>query len=501
MLGNSADLGWNIEGTTNISKYLVDSPTIRGGDFANGNYVQMDETGINAFGNYVNTFKLDASDGSVTIRSSDSGQRVEIDGTTNTFSFFNSSGDEVLTIDDNIYTSNPGIKLYNSSDDEAYFTRNFIYMENHNTNAVSKIYATGSNRDGGSTLAIIKGKYEDSITSVGSSIDKVGVWGESYMLNGSADAMGMYAFGQLAGSASGDAYGIYAYGNASGAGTSYGVYARAVKSSGTAIGMFTRADDIGLRIADNGDPANDYTDFWTDTNGDLNIKPAGDSVYIWESAGGAGNYGQLYANTSGILVIEGGSGNTVYISDNFNVSGTYSRGGVVIVDASRNCDFNNVNADGSFQMDGSDIITSAGLQTGVLRTIIPMYFGLNGTISSADDWLRGINGTDPGNFRLPFDCTLIAATLRADSITMGAGDEHVIEVWVANGDTDSSFAHSVDAITLTSSDNGNYGAGNTGLSTSFSAGDAVRVFFDVQPVTAPSVTDPLVTLWFLTKAS
>ena len=43
----------------------------------------MNEQGIRAFGGGTNTFNVDASDGSVTIKSSDSGQRLEIDGSTN----------------------------------------------------------------------------------------------------------------------------------------------------------------------------------------------------------------------------------------------------------------------------------------------------------------------------------------------------------------------------------------------------------------------------------
>ena len=125
LLSNSLDIGWNIEGTTNISKYLIESPTIRGGDFTNGNYVQIDETGIHGFGSSIETFKFDATDGSVTLKSSDSGQRLEINGTDNNLIFYGSSG-EVLRIDDNVYGSDPGIKMYEDVNNNSIITQQYL---------------------------------------------------------------------------------------------------------------------------------------------------------------------------------------------------------------------------------------------------------------------------------------------------------------------------------------------------------------------------------------
>ena len=121
MIGNSSEL-WNIEGTTNISKYLVESPTIRGGDVSNGNYVQLDKFGIRGYGDDVNTFTLDAATGDVividgtitggTIQTSTSGQRIVLSGSANTQTFYNSSNQSTITLTGSAGgTSDSGIEV------------------------------------------------------------------------------------------------------------------------------------------------------------------------------------------------------------------------------------------------------------------------------------------------------------------------------------------------------------------------------------------------------
>jgi hypothetical protein len=614
MLGNSMDTGWNIEGTTNISKYLVSSPTIRGGDYANGNYVQIDETGINAFGSYVNTFKVDSTDGSVTIRSSGSGQKVEIDGTTNSLNFYRSDGTKTVELSEDLggLGNDSGFRIRDS--EGAYFwvgtatNENYIQY-NAGTGSYKIVYdepgftfaATSALR-----IEMVSGNVTDRLTTdsyaafirnednnyTDDAIERYGAWimsevnwstktavgalieGEHNDTTGEAVGVWGYAYGTSTGdhvalqgecddialrlmraddngdkcdfdiSASGDlnitpsggsivlwesAGALYDYTTlwtdtsgifnvqpqgTNSTGTGYfrlwdalgasGDYADFYVNSSGVLNIVPNGTGAGtgyLRLWDAAEGSLDYTDIWTDANADLNIKPQGDDIYIWESAGGAGNYGRLYANTSGNFVIQGGSGNTVYIDDNFNVSGTYSRGGTVIVDASRNCDFNNVNADGSFQMDGSDIITSAGLQTGVFRTIIPIVYGLSGIITN-NDYMHGPGGVDNQQVRLPYDATLLAVTIRTNgAMTIPAGDTIDVLVEVAEGDSDVSYATANSSLVLTNSDNGNAGKGSTGQTTAFSAGDAVRIQLYYTITTGPSLNDPIVTLWFLMKAS
>jgi hypothetical protein len=150
----------------------------------------------------------------------------------------------------------------------------------------------------------------------------------------------------------------------------------------------------------------------------------------------------------------------------------------------------------------SIIISSTGRQTG-LYTLVPLTFAINGTIISSDDWFRGINNTDPGQYVLPFDCILVAATLRTtDVLEMNDANFFNIYVYTADGYGDSSFSQTVQVLNINNSDDGNYGKSKTDLSTAFQANDAIRAFVDVFVDMEPGELHyPTLTLWFLTKAN
>jgi hypothetical protein len=181
-------------------------------------------------------------------------------------------------------------------------------------------------------------------------------------------------------------------------------------------------------------------------------------------------------------------------------TGALSHMGTQIVDTSRNCDFNNVNADGSFQMDGSDIIDSSGNQTGVLRTRMVLQYG-NSTTITASDFLKGVNGTDPGLNRLAYDCTLTAVSYaNVGSITATGDYTCTVTIAVFDGDSDGSPTPADTSLVISSSDNGNYGKAATGLSTDFQAGDRLTVQMVIAGTTGGiTLTMAQVTLYFLSE--
>ena len=627
MLGNSMDTGWNIEGTTNISKYLVESPTIRGGDYANGNYVQLDEYGIHAYGGdggYEKMVEIGSADGSgfvaggniywskfgwlylyggvtseatitggILQTSTGTSERVVIDGTgsNNNIKIYDSSNNALITLENDgggLGGSEPGITMKDgtltvkesSGSDGHYIQQYGNYLGITSGNVSNQGRFQHSNSYTGSASAEYPDAYfSQTISGSGGSASgyNIGVKGAGVSSNAGAthNACGGWFYGD---NANDDIYSI-------------GLVA---ESNGTQIRLMRAADNADkadfnidasgylhikpsgdrIRLNHSGGVAADHSDIYTDSSGQLNIRPNGTGatqtgkLRLWDATGTGGDYFDMYCDANGavrfdpgglgtslilmnptigssMLVCSFDDGTTIQtdfsliggmrVSNNTSTTGAQAGihfttdsayAGIFGVRAGSNqqglsfytenvadtpdrkikvnitYDGNFDVVQGSYQLAGSDIISDTGQQTGDLATLVPFAFGLNGSIAGTDDWLRAINGTDPGQYRLPFDCTLIAATVRS-SVAMQyiATDSHTIEVWVADGDADNSFIHAVNAITLNSGNHGDYGAGNTSLSTAFQAGDAIRVFFDVNNDIDPLITNPMVTLFFLMKAS
>ena len=510
MLGNAKDLGWSIENTTNINKYMVSSPTIRGGDFENGNYVQMDETGIQGWGSGVNTFNLDATTGSVSIKSSNSGQRIEIDGLENAVSFYDSSNTLRIIIDDDILPNDAGIhiidgvvycdsdtdndysyyradgfKIYNyagSFPNVIYYQMNNIYDNATNQNALDVWMKDSSTASAGFTGERIGIMARADITGSSLALDAIAIYG--YVANFFSTGISMAGRFRCQDIAVRMEYDATDHVDFS------------VDSSGYL--NITPSGDR-LRLWESAKGTNDYTDMWTDTSGIFNLRPMGDRLRIWESVLGAGDYGDIYANTSGNLVLEAGGGGTVYVNDNFNVAGTYSRAGSVIVDASRNCDFNNVNADGAFQMDGATIITTTGQQTGNFKTRSYLHFGLNGVISAVAA-MDGVGGVSRGEYIMPYDCIVTAVGVACNApMVFLPGDQCIVEVEKATGLISGSFGNANVALVCTNaSGHGNYYKYVTGQTTAFSAGDRMRIVLNLTG-TDKEMTDPIVTVCILSE--
>ena len=149
-------------------------------------------------------------------------------------------------------------------------------------------------------------------------------------------------------------------------------------------------------------------------------------------------------------------------------------------------------------MDGSDIIDTSGHQIGALRTMMPLVYGSDLTITS-DDYLKGAGNRDAGHYELAFDAILVGASIcTASGFTLGGGDTCAIIVRSWDSETSTSYSDYT-AMTLTSADNGNYGETVTGLTQSYSAGTRISFYLDITNVTAPSIPYPQGILYFISK--
>lgn len=325
-----------------------------------------------------------------TIQTATSGQQVVIDGTDNSLKFYiEGSSNYVINIDSNIWEGSAGIKVRNASDVDQYINiiPGSVYINNtgslgSGTNRTLTGYHRG--RDDYDTYGIFGVGHDSSSQTYGR--NRVGTYGFGYIALGSNSSNAIGVYGKATSLGTGLEIGVLAESNTIGLRIGYSTTPTNYCDFGVDTDGYLNITPTGdkLILWESGGAANDSTQMWTDTGGIFNLKPDGDKLRIWESAGGAGHYGDIYANTSGNLVINGGTGNVVYVDDNFNVSGTYSRAGTVIVDASRNCDFNNVNADGAFQIDGSDIISTSAQQTGSFITRTYVSFGRDANLTRTD---------------------------------------------------------------------------------------------------------------------
>ena len=286
LLGNSADIGWNVEHTTSISKYLLSSPTIRGGNYAGGDYVQMDAYGIRGFGGGINTFTLDAVNGNVTVTDgvitggtiqTDSGtaQRIVLDGSVNRMYFYDDSNNEVLRIGENIYgAGQEGIFIAGNG---ALIVDKYTDPYDNYCIMGLSYYDAYNNQ----TQFTVKGmKYFSDATDFGGHVTG-GVHG--YVSNTAVSQNSPIA----------------------------GVYGQASHSGGTGTtnngwlaGGWFRGEDAALRISSLVSPYTGFVDFQVVEAGYLEITPSGDRIRLWEHSAVAGDYSDIWTNTDGELNIQ-----------------------------------------------------------------------------------------------------------------------------------------------------------------------------------------------------
>jgi len=565
ILGNARDAAWNIEGTTNISRYLVESPTIRGGDYANGNYVQIDESGIRGFGFNVETFTLDAATGDVSIidgvitggtiqTSSDtSSERVVIQN--NSLKFYDGTGsygggflpgqmsgaigyDLISNYLTFYYDINERTSV-NFGQSTTNNIRSWVTLGHENTSAGVDSFRLGWALSAHATIPV------DDIV-----IDFTGTNAGFVLLPNNASnewaKISVSTGGNFEITPTGNKLILYddeGRDNNTQLWTSSSDGNFNLKPSGGQFLLHNVADEyakfwidgnLKLNIEPQGNSIilhnfsdTDSTEMWTDGSGYFNIKPSNDRVRIHDSAGAAGDIGLLYMNTSGILTIEGGDGNTVYINDNLNVSGTYNMDGSVLIDASKNATFVNINATGVYQMDGatlidasknaafarvnatdvyqmdgSTIINTSKQQYGDFKTRSYFIMGLSGAISS-DTYMRGPGSLNDSTYRaeylVPYDCVVTSFGIATQSL-MNVNGATTIEVRLQKntGLTSTTWA-TVSSFNLTASDDGNFYRSVTGLSATLAAGDRIRVWLNFSIDVASSVTDPNVTIGVLSE--
>ncbi|MCK5639612.1 MAG: hypothetical protein KAJ19_02400, partial [Gammaproteobacteria bacterium] len=194
-----------------------------------------------------------------TVKSSDSGQRIEIDGSANTLIFYDSVG-EIIRLDDSVFGSIPGIELSQTS--ILYLHDNArIIATSGNINEVAAFrfnYGPSVDLDSYGMLGTSNGaldsfdrrrigaRGQSQINNIASIANSYGVsgWGNQH---GLGDSYGVHGEGIT--SSSGTAYGIYALGTSTSSGDAYGLYATATSTSGAAYAGYFAAGDV--YIADN----------------------------------------------------------------------------------------------------------------------------------------------------------------------------------------------------------------------------------------------------------
>ena len=211
------------------------------------------------------------------------GQRIVLDGASNQLNFYDDSNNEIITIDDNIFDSTPGILL-----DEGI------------------VYAYKSSILG--STQIIGGYIRVEAEAIGPLF---------YCLNdyfGDTDSIGgfFYTHETSAWTYGRNRTGVEIQtelGHASNTSNAIGLNAIAsTLGSGYAIAAILKSTDIVCKMKYDDTY---YVDFSVDADGYLNITPTGDILRLWESAGGAGDYADLYSDLDGYLNIKPAGSNLV----------------------------------------------------------------------------------------------------------------------------------------------------------------------------------------------
>ncbi len=494
ILGNSLNMGWNVEHTTSMSRYLLSSPTIRGGNYAGGNYVQLDVYGLRAFGAGVNTFTLDSLTGNVTVtdgtitggvfQTAELGQRVVIDGLDNTLKFYTDVSDSiaVVEIDNDIFGGYGGMKIVNVGDvsELTFMIPGTIRATNKGQLGVESTIAVQGVHAGDSINQILDGVMGyviDQSTNTYNK-DRRGVYGSAYISDGAnnSNAIGVYAKTQNVG-------------------------------TGLEIGALIDSDTTGIRLRQRTTPT-DYCDFDVDTSGDLSISPTGVSTYINSSIRipDGDRFCIINDNTQWALgrnLVSMTTGDIV-TGDRFQfITWTGTNDGFQFGPQSGGTPWfeiengGNINFTGAMYQDAAEIITTAGLQTGIFKTRSYIQFGLDGVVS-ADDWMHGIGGSDRGEYLIPYACVITSIGIAVNStMTFGASDTVDVILQKNTGLTSTDWSTATE-FELTTADDANFYRTVTGLSASLAAGDRVRLQLDFTAGT-PTLEDPIVTVGLLSE--
>jgi len=246
-----------------------------------------------------------------TLQTATGGQRIVIDGVSNTLKFYDTSNNEIISLQANAYSSYPGLKISNNGAINVYYdANNYIYMRQ------GQLYGVRDDAGG----AGVQGQNlfdssNDSLSIYGWTVDqsnnthnveRIGIKGFSEIDDGfgtntsnDSDAIGVDGIGWSAGV--GNHIGLR--------GQSNDIALRLKRYSGAGIVDFSVDTDGYLNIAPTGDKilfyhnaGYTYTSLHTDVNGLFNIKPGGNRIRLVE--GGAGSAGSdLYTDSSGYLHI------------------------------------------------------------------------------------------------------------------------------------------------------------------------------------------------------
>ena len=195
--------------------------------------------------------------GVLNIGSSLTGQRIKIDGTNNDLIFFNSSNNQIIRLDDNIFASLPGMEIYDgviylreSAGNDFFWVKSGSLLLNSEENSYPVSISSEQEYTADAVSRSISGLVSD-ISSNTYGKERYAVTGLSTTSNGTNTCIPIGVAGT----------------------------ATAVNASVEAIGLLGTSDDIALRLATDL-IYTDYCDFKIDINGYLDINPSGSRVTI-----------------------------------------------------------------------------------------------------------------------------------------------------------------------------------------------------------------------------
>jgi hypothetical protein len=227
--------------------------------------------------------------GGIVQTSGGTGQRIVLSGADNRLYFYDDDNEEIIRIGENILGGNEGIKItggaFYCSDINSFLEEYSLQYKGGTLHLESSALAGPSPGDPLLTENIyvtIRNSYDADLWCIrgrvfnligdgdtpGNPRNRIGLEGSSTLLEGS----------NL---------------------TAIGLHGNATHSAGTAIAIKGTSSDINLRLVDN----SNVVDFRVDS-GYLDITPTGDRIRLWESARGAGDYSDLWTNTDGELNIQ-----------------------------------------------------------------------------------------------------------------------------------------------------------------------------------------------------
>lgn len=269
------------------------------------------------------------------------GQRIVLDGSANTQTFYNSSDQEVITFKGSAGTaSEAGIEVSEhgviaaQKDSNNYFRMYYNRLRFDSNEDITDTNATvfGHNKYNSGTVYGIAG----SAGYAGSDATKsIGIFG---LGQGGITSVGLYAYAidgttsngaEIYGGTTDLILGLVSSDNTK-LNTDSNGYLNIIPSgdklllwehsegSGDVTHLWTDTSgylnirslgsDVAekgyLRLWDRAGAAGDYADMWADLDGYLNIKPAGDKLVLWESGGAANDSTEMWTDTSGYFNVK-----------------------------------------------------------------------------------------------------------------------------------------------------------------------------------------------------